>query len=78
MNKHEMERYIVSHLDTALEQGWIKLYLQPLVRTITDSYSGAEALARWCLPDGTVMPPGDFIETLENAGLIQRLDMHIW
>ena len=53
------------------------MYLQPLARK-DGTVIGAEALARWCLPDGTVMPPGDFIETLENAGLIQRLDMHIW
>ena len=53
------------------------MYLQPLVRA-DGSVFGAEALARWCRPDGTVVPPADFIETLENAGLIQRLDTYIW
>ena len=53
------------------------MYLQPLVGK-SGEVLGAEALARWCRPDGTVIMPGDFIETLENAGLIQRLDMHIW
>ena len=74
MNKHEMERYIVSHLDTALEQGWIKLYLQPLVRTITDSYSGAEALARWADPTLGMIMPDMFVPVLEREGLIWKVD----
>ena len=40
--------------------------------------TGAEALARWHTPDGTILMPGDFIETLETAGLIHRLDSYIW
>ena len=36
---------------------------------------GAEALVRWQKPDGSMMMPGDFIETLEGAGLIQKLDV---
>lgn len=74
MDKHEMERYIVSHLDTALEQGWIKLYLQPLVRTITDSYSGAEALARWADPTLGMIMPDMFVPVLEREGLIWKVD----
>lgn len=53
------------------------MYLQPLVDR-TGTVVGAEALARWQRPDGTMVMPADFIETLENSGLIHRLDMYIW
>ena len=53
------------------------MYLQPLVRK-DGSVIGAEALARWYRPDGTMMMPGDFIETLETAGLIHKLDRYMW
>ena len=71
------EQRIISCFDKALEEGQFKMYLQPLVEK-DGTIIGAEALARWYKPDGTVVMPGDFIETLENAGLIQKLDMHIW
>ena len=71
------EQKVIGGFEEALQGGQFRMYLQPLARK-DGTVIGAEALARWCLPDGTVMPPGDFIETLENAGLIQRLDMHIW
>jgi diguanylate cyclase (GGDEF)-like protein len=71
------EQTVISGFEEALQDGQFQMYLQPLVRA-DGSVIGAEALARWCRPDGSVVPPGDFIETLENAGLIQRLDTYIW
>jgi EAL domain-containing protein (putative c-di-GMP-specific phosphodiesterase class I) len=53
------------------------MYLQPQV-TKDASVIGAEALARWHRPDGTIVMPGDFIETLETAGQIHKLDRYIW
>jgi EAL domain-containing protein (putative c-di-GMP-specific phosphodiesterase class I) len=41
------------------------------------SVFGAEALVRWQKADGTVIMPGDFIETLEHARLIQKLDVYM-
>ena len=74
MHQQEMEQYIVSHLDEALENGWIQLYLQPFVRTITDEYSGAEALARWIDPTFGMIMPNTFVPVLERAGLIFKVD----
>lgn len=71
------EQMVIGGFEEALCDGQFQMYLQPLVRA-DGTVLGAEALARWRRPDGTVVPPADFIETLENAGLIQRLDMHIW
>lgn len=36
--------------------------------------SGLEALVRWPMPDGQVVPPGDFIHLAEENGLISHLD----
>ncbi len=36
--------------------------------------SGLEALVRWPMPDGHVVPPGDFIHLAEENGLISHLD----
>ncbi len=72
-----MEQTVLGSFDEALRSGQIRMYLQPLVRK-DGSIIGAEALARWIRPDGTLLMPGDFIETLETAGLIHRLDRCMW
>ncbi len=69
-----MEDYILSHLDEALTRGWITPYFQPVVRTITENYAGAEALARWIDPVYGNIMPGTFVPVLEKAGLIYRID----
>ena len=71
------EQTVLGSLDEALKSGQFKMYLQPLV-TINGNVVGAEALARWHRPDGTIVMPGDFIETLEAAGMIHKLDSYIW
>ena len=72
-----LEQRIVSEFDEALASGEFQMYLQPLVRS-DGGVIGAEALTRWRKPDGTLVMPDDFIEILEHAGLIQKLDVHIW
>ena len=76
MQKSIFEQQIISGFDEALQSGQFKMYLQPLVGE-NGRVFGAEALVRWHKPDGSVVGPGDFIETLENAGLIHELDMNI-
>ena len=53
------------------------MYLQPIA-TADGGIVGAEALVRWITEDGTMIMPGAFIETLEQAGLIHKLDAYIW
>lgn len=67
--------YIVNHLDEALEKGYIRVYCQPVVRSISGALCGAEALARWIAPERGVISPGKFIPILEDAHLIHKLDM---
>lgn len=49
-------------------------YFQPKFNTQTKQVVGAEALARWIRPDGTIIGPGVFIPIAEESGLIANID----
>jgi len=69
--------YILTHLDQALANGWIKVFLQPVVRTLTGQVCSGEALTRWIDPEYGFISPGDFIPLLESAGLSYKLDTYM-
>ena len=73
----EREQYLVSHFDEAIEQGWIQVYYQPVVRTMTRDLCGMEALARWVDPEWGLIAPFFFIPVLEDHDLIARLDLYM-
>ncbi len=74
----DKEYRILSDFFQAMKQNEIVFYLQPQCRVSTGKIVGAEALARWIKPDGTVVPPNVFIPVLEKHGLITDLDLYIW
>ena len=74
---HTDEAYLVDHFHEAVENGRIQAYFQPIFRSYTGKIFCAETLARWFTPDGTMLPPDDFISALERNGLIYELDMEI-
>lgn len=53
-------------------------FYQPKVDVNTGKLVGAEALARWKMPDGTMVSPGDFIPLCEKTGQITELDLCIF
>lgn len=57
-------------LKTAIEEQQFSLVYQPKVATNTSRIVGVEALIRWILPDGQVIPPNEFITAAEDNGLI--------
>lgn len=65
-------------MESALEAGQFKVYLQPKVNMITSKLYGAEALARWLHPLDGLRPPGVFIPVFEKNGFISKLDMYIF
>ncbi|MBR1708716.1 MAG: EAL domain-containing protein [Clostridia bacterium] len=69
-----MEQYILDHFDEAIEKGYIKVYVQPVVRTITRQVCGLEALARWEDPEKGLLMPSQFISVLEKHRRIHELD----
>ena len=69
--------YILRHFSEALEKHYIKVYYQPVIRTLTGKVSGFEALARWEDPALGMILPGVFVPVLEEAQLINRLDRYV-
>ncbi|MBQ6150761.1 MAG: EAL domain-containing protein [Mogibacterium sp.] len=73
----ENKRYISENIDRAVNEGWIRVYLQPIVRTVNERVCDVEALARWIDPEKGFMSPADFIPVLEESGQIYKLDLFI-
>ncbi|MEM9724172.1 MAG: EAL domain-containing protein [Pseudomonadota bacterium] len=74
---------VEQELRQAIAQGDIEFHHQPLMAWSTEPdadaargayrVAGYEALARWRRPDGSLMPPGDFITIAEESGLIAEI-----
>lgn len=73
----EIERHIIHNLDTALEEGWVKVYYQPIVQSSTEEKCDEEALARWIDPELGFLSPAFFIPALEQSKLIYKLDLYV-
>ena len=69
--------FVLEHFEDALEDGSIKVFVQPLVRAFTGNVCAVEALARWGTPQGDRLRPDEFIPVLERARLIHKLDAHV-
>ena len=61
----------------AMARGEIKAYYQPQYDVLTNKMKSVEALARWILPDGTVLMPGQFVPVLEQTDAICQLDWYM-
>lgn len=73
---HSEMRYRAQHrfdleaeFRNALDDGQIKAFFQPQQSLASGELAGVEALARWIRPDGTVVPPSDFIPLSEEMGI---------
>ena len=58
-----------AELRGAIENGHICAHYQPQQCTATGDLAGVEALARWTRPDGSTVPPSDFIPLSEEMGI---------
>lgn len=73
----ERRKYIENNIDRAISHGWIKVFFQPIVRSVTGEVCEFEALARWDDPHYGMLSPAVFVEVLERARLIHKLDAHV-
>jgi EAL domain-containing protein (putative c-di-GMP-specific phosphodiesterase class I) len=63
----------VTRLRKAVESQRWTLHYQPVLELETGRMRGVEALIRWIEPDGTLVPPGDFVPVAEDLGLIESI-----
>lgn len=73
----DIRDHVIAHLDEAIENHWIQVYYQPVIRTMTGELCGMEALARWIDPHIGFLSLGSFIPVLEQVRLIHRLDAFV-
>ncbi|MBQ0000051.1 MAG: GGDEF domain-containing protein [Clostridiales bacterium] len=78
MEQFDWEVSVEQNFTKSLENGEIHVWFQPKYSVHTREIVGAEALARWILPSGEIIPPYKFIPILENSGLINRLDEEVF
>lgn len=62
----------------AINNGELKLYLQPKVDLKTGEITHAEALVRWISPSRGMIPLNEFLPALEENGLIDLVDLFIF
>ena len=73
----EKRHFFIDYLNKALEEGYIQVYYQPLIRTANGRVCHEEALARWVDPARGIIPPSEFIPVLEESKLIYKLDLFV-
>jgi EAL domain-containing protein (putative c-di-GMP-specific phosphodiesterase class I) len=64
---------IETDLRRAIDNDQLELHYQPIRWLKGNQIVGVEALVRWRRPDGTLVPPGDFIPVAEETGLIRPI-----
>jgi diguanylate cyclase (GGDEF)-like protein/PAS domain S-box-containing protein len=63
----------VTRLRKAVDSQRWTLHYQPVIELATGRMVGVEALIRWIEPDGTMVPPNEFIPLAEELGLIELI-----
>ena len=77
LKKFQNRQYIIDNIDKALEEKWIQVYYQPIIRAANGRVCDEEALARWMDPVKGMLSPADFIPILEDTRLIYKLDLYM-
>jgi diguanylate cyclase (GGDEF)-like protein/PAS domain S-box-containing protein len=78
--KHRLgEMQWVSRINSALDEGCLVLYAQPIVDLNSDDKMivAVEILVRMRSPDGELIPPGAFLPAAERYDLMERVDLWV-
>lgn len=70
-------QYLINHLDDAIENDYLKVYYQPIMRSATGKVCNEEALSRWIDPQYGFLSPAQFIPVLEENRLLYKLNLHV-
>jgi diguanylate cyclase (GGDEF)-like protein len=77
-NQHSKRRLgVLSGIRHALLQDEIVVHYQPIIDLDQMRVRGAEGLVRWQHPEHGLIPPGAFVQTVEQTGLIGPLTRHV-
>jgi diguanylate cyclase (GGDEF)-like protein len=66
---------LLTELRQAVDEGQLRLFLQPKVDVASGALCGAEALVRWQHPTRGLVPPMEFIPFAEQTGFIRQLTL---
>lgn len=69
------KQYIINNIDKAIENGYIKVFYQPVILAKNGALCGLEALARWEDPSFGMLSPAAFVPILEEYHQIHKLDL---
>lgn len=67
-------KQLASDLLVACEKREFTPYFQPLIDSTTGRITSAEVLVRWNHPTRGLLPPGAFLDTAANIGILKRID----
>ncbi|WP_191016887.1 EAL domain-containing protein [Treponema zioleckii] len=76
-NELELKKYVQDNIDKAIRNGYIEIFYQPILRTLSGRLCGMEALARWNDPSHGFMPADIFIPALEESQTCYKLDAYV-
>jgi diguanylate cyclase (GGDEF)-like protein len=77
-DRHSVSRLsVLSDIRHALASDEIVVHFQPIVDLDNLRVMGAEGLVRWAHPTLGLIPPGAFVQTVEQTGLIGPLTRHV-
>lgn len=71
------QQELVLRIRQAMNAGELVLHFQVIADTESLQTSALEALVRWPQPDGTFIPPAEFIPLAESYGLITQLGQYV-
>lgn len=68
---------LLLNVEKAMENHELVPYYQPQYDALTNRLVSAEALIRWIKPDGSIVPPVEFIPELEKSEAILAVDWYM-
>lgn len=75
--KIQLQEYILNNFQTALDNGDIKVFFQPVINVGNDKIASVEALTRWEDKTHGSISPANFIFVLEEQRQIHKLDTFV-
>ncbi|MBP5281235.1 MAG: EAL domain-containing protein [Lachnospiraceae bacterium] len=73
----KISEYVIHRIDEAIEKEWIRIFYQPVVRSLTRQLCGMESLVRWSDMEMGFLMPGQIVGILEENRQIHKLDCYV-